>query len=162
MRNALRVLMVSGAVVFAKTTPASAQCGEPYWSICGDVGHMLLGTQQTFQSPHGDCRVCVSQWSTCHAGCNESSIPDSLVRRVYVEVVAAARRGDVVSVLKLAPMSGGYAWFNKERNAAQVLSCLGDAVIASLPLSLASLAVKDTPRDRAPNGGGRDLATAGP
>lgn len=104
------------------------------YHFCDQIGHYLQGPSAGgLLNLHGDCMYC--PYNDCHPGCNQTLLPDSSRKALYAEALRVALTLDADAVVRYAPELPELVYVNVERNAVQVRSCSGDAVIASLPLS---------------------------
>jgi hypothetical protein len=86
---------------------------------------------------HFECMDCVESGVPVEIGaCHEcASLETKSSQQVaYRALQRAGARGDVDAVLKLAATLPGKVIFNVARNAVQILSCSGSAVVGSLQI----------------------------
>lgn len=84
-----------------------------------------------FNNPHDTCNICPGSVYNCHQECGGFAL---LTRDAMTSIMRAADRGDVGTVLLLAPIAGNAVRYNPVRQAVQIMSCSMDAVIATLPV----------------------------
>ncbi len=126
-----RVVLAAMAILVLRVAAARAQCGV--MSLC-QFGHVVQGPSAGgLLNLHGDCLICVI--GDCHPGCNQTLLPDSARKALFVEVINLARVGDAAGVARFATKLPGIVVFNRARGSVQVRSCSGDAIVANLPLA---------------------------
>ena len=135
MRKRVAGLAVVTATLLAVATPGSAQqqCGNLQWCGFSDSHSAAAGGSTIGQPTHSTCNVCPGSVFNCHAECGGTF--GSLENAALRSAVAAAARGDIATVVHLGPLTSGRIRFNVDRRAVQILSCVGDEVIATLPIT---------------------------
>jgi hypothetical protein len=125
-------------------------CGNAYGGGCGwgSAGHKTealndgddVGTGGS--GVHDVCKVCVNSgqyapYELCHPSCT-GFVPDL----AYSAAMEAARRGDVLALLWLAPYAPNHVSYNFIRHSLQVRACSG-AIVANIPVRHSAYAFMD-------------------
>ncbi|HLA13737.1 MAG TPA: hypothetical protein VJL28_00130 [Gemmatimonadaceae bacterium] len=86
--------------------------------------------------PHNDCQLCETGNDPfdCHYLCQLSDDDNEQLPQLYQLLIAAAQRGDIPAVLRIAPAAKGFVSLNEERGSIQIKTCDREYVIANLPL----------------------------
>ena len=137
MRNVTSVL-VGLVAICTSSLEAQVFCGHAVWTGCPNGGHYLTSLHDDWQNPHLECMICVAGWGLCHPLCSYSfdAQTSGSQKTAYEQIIAAARKGDALAVLRLAPAAPQFVQFHERRNAIQVWSCSRDVLIASLTLPM--------------------------
>ena len=136
MRCLTGFIIVLAAAVFL-VTPSAAEAQQCYRLTYGcnlpnDGSHTASGGGTSVGEPtHATCNICPGGIFNCHAEC-EPTLVDRLGKEAYRSTVAAARRGDVETLIALGSLVPDYVRYNAERRAVQLLSCTGSSVLATL------------------------------
>jgi hypothetical protein len=131
-------------------------------SVCGwvfeDGCNPLLGEHKV-QGPapdgytdlHGECLVCISNWSDCHPGC----MPDfhnEADTEAYSSALDDAQAGDIMRLFQLSASLSAYIMINSQRSSIQIIGCSG-AVVANIPLASREFAWASAYRRLVPRSG---------
>lgn len=116
----------------------SGNCGTFYNCFGEKHAHKILGPVGSYDDRHG-CSVCrdLFTWepvhfSNCHGSCPTGGDDDE-EELVYGDALDAARRGDAVTLLRLARVLPSRITVNRGRSSVQMRSCTG-LLVANIPL----------------------------
>ena len=131
MRASVHCSVGALALVFVSGTVAQGQsCGSVHYGCSPEAHTLPVELYNTLDNPHDTCNICPGSIYNCHFSCGNFAV---LTRDAMASIVNAAGRGDVATVLLLAPIVGDLVRYNQARQAVQIMSCSTDGgVVASL------------------------------
>ena len=132
-KRILGALVIVAAMLTPSVLLAFTPCG--YFEECPWGAHYFDTSPQNSDYAHWACKSCPMEdhYPVCHPVCNEQSPVPELKEHVE-DMVAAAEKGDVGEVLRLAPTVSDNVMWNANRQAVQIRSCSQTSLIASLPV----------------------------
>ena len=139
MKKTTNIMLAVALLLLGASNVATAQCNDliegcsPQAHVAPSDGH-LIGPPS-----HSTCNLCADgNPYLCHSSCWIGLVSPE-TRTGYTALLAAAGRGEVARVIAFGAQLADHVRYNTMRQAVQVVSCSGDDVVATLPISAPAL-----------------------
>ena len=136
MLRALGVTLAIATSMILAPSRAEGQtlCG-PYAACAGGEHMIACPYGYGYTGCHGICAYCA--YGPCHSTCNLTELPGISDDQAdtYQRLLKLARTAPLKVLMASSDVESGFIFFNKSRDAVQVLACDGVSIAASIPIS---------------------------